>query len=411
MAGIMVERDAVMAALHGLIGEALEGRGRALFVAGEAGLGKTTVLEHAVAAAQGRFKVGVGRADVAEAALPFGLIGQALEVLLGGAAEPANSAGRSAVPAPADYFYAVLGRLRLAATEPLFLVLDDAHWADPDSLTLLRLICRRITALPVAVLVTARPWPPEALRAGEELAAQQLADVQRLVPLSPAAARSILSQWAGTPESAMELERGAALCAGNPLLLDHVAAAMRAGQGLPEPHSPAGTSWARRLLLSHLAGLEEPAQRYLRAAAVLGRRFRPEVAAQVAGLAAADVAAAQEAFAVAGLGRDAGEGWAEFSHELIRQAVYELAAPVRTQLHEAAFRALAARGVNPAEAAGHAVAARLAGDPEALDVLARPGGERCRPAPWVRPGATCRRPWTWPGLRRQPSLCSTWPGP
>ena len=373
MAGIMVERDAVMAALHGLIGEALEGRGRALFVVGEAGLGKTTVLEHAVAAAQGRFKVGVGRADVAEAALPFGLIGQALEVLLGGAAEPANSAGRSAAPAPADYFYAVLGRLRLAATEPLFLVLDDAHWADPDSLTLLRLICRRITALPVAVLVTARPWPPEALRAGEELAAQQLADVQRLVPLSPAAARSILSQWAGTPESATELERGAALCAGNPLLLDHVAAAMRAGQGLPEPHSPAGTSWARRLLLSHLAGLEESAQRYLRAAAVLGRRFRPEVAAQVAGLAAADVAAAQEAFAVAGLGRDAGEGWAEFSHELIRQAVYELAAPVRTQLHEAAFRALAARGVNPAEAAGHAVAARLAGDPEALDVLAQAG--------------------------------------
>ena len=376
MAGIMVERDAVMAAVRGLIEEALEGRGGALFVAGEAGLGKTTVLERAVAAAQGRFKVGVGRADVAEAALPFGLIGQALEVLLGGAAEPANSAGRSAAPAPADYFYAVLGRLRLAATEPLFLALDDAHWADPDSLTLLRLICRRITALPVAVLVTARPWPPEALRAGEELAAQQLADVQRLVPLSPAAARSILSQWAGTPESAAgEVERVAALCAGNPLLLDYVAAAMRAGQGLPEPHSPAGTSWARRLLLSHLAGLEEPAQRYLRAAAVLGRRFRPEVAAQVAGLAAADVAAAQEAFAVAGLGRDAGEGWAEFSHELIRQAVYELAAPVRTQLHEAAFRALAARGVNPAEAAGHAVAARLAGDPEALDVLAQAGRE------------------------------------
>jgi len=66
-----------------------------------------------------------------------------------------------------------------------------------------------------------------------------------------------------------------------PLLLDLVAAAMRAGQGLPEAHSPAGTSWARRLLLSHLAGLEEPVQRYLRAAAVLGRRFRPEVAAQV----------------------------------------------------------------------------------------------------------------------------------
>ena len=379
MAAVMVERDAVMAAVRGLIGDALEGRGGALFVAGEAGLGKTTVLEHAAAIARGRFKTGIGRADVAEAALPFGLISQALEILLGGPAGLTDPADRGSAPAPADYFYAVLARLRVAAAEPLFLTLDDAHWADPDSLTLLRLICRRIAAMPVAVLVTARPWPPEALRAGEELAAQQLAAVQHLAPLSQEAARTILSQQAGTADpSAGELERAAALCAGNPLLLDYVAAAIRAGRGIPERQSPAGASWARRLLLSHLAGLAEPAQRYLRAAAVLGRRFRPEVAAQVAGLAAADAAAAQEAFAAAGLGRDAGEGWAEFGHELVRQAVYELAAPMRAQLHEAAFRALAARGVNPAEAAGHAVAARLAGDREALNVVARAGREALR---------------------------------
>jgi DNA-binding CsgD family transcriptional regulator len=375
MAAVMVERDAVLAAVHRLIEEALEGRGGALFVVGEAGLGKTTVLEHALAAARGRFRTGLGRADVAEAALPFGLIGQALEGVLGDSATPADPAKRSAAPAPADYFYTVLADLRRAAAEPLFLALDDAHWADPDSLTLLRLICRRVAALPVAVLVTARPWPPEAMRAGEELAARQLAAVQQLVPLSPAAAQSILSRGAGTRDPATgELDQAVALCAGNPLLLDLVAAAIGAGQALPEPHSPAGTSWARRLLLSHLAGLDEPVQQYLRAAAVLGRRFRPEVAARIAGLAAAtDAAAAQEAFAAAGLGRDAGEGWAEFSHELIRQAVYELAAPVRTRLHEAAFRVLAARGGNPAEAADHAVAARLIGDPAALDVLAHAG--------------------------------------
>jgi DNA-binding CsgD family transcriptional regulator len=379
MTAVMVERDAVMAAVRGLIGDALQGRGGALFVAGEAGLGKTTVLEHAVTSARGRFKVGIGRADVAEAALPFGLINQALEALLDGPAWLTDPADRGSPPAPADYFYAVLARLRRAAAGPLFLALDDAHWADPDSLTLLRLICRRVAAMPVAVLVTARPWPPEAQRAGEELAAQQLAAVQQLTPLSPEAARSILSQRAGAAgPAAGELERATALSAGNPLLLDYVAAALRAGQGLPERQSPGSTSWARRLLLSHLAGLDEPAQRFLRAAAVLGRRFRPEVAAQVAGLAPADAAAAQEALAAAGLGRDAGEGWAEFSHELVRQAVYELAAPGRARLHEAAFRALAARGVNPAEAAGHAVAARLAGDPEALDVLGRAGREALR---------------------------------
>lgn len=361
MSAVMLERDAVMAAVRSLLRDALGGRGGVLFVVGEAGLGKTTLLQYAAAVAGNRFRTGIGQADVAEAALPFGLIGQALDPLLDGHAATTETAA-----VPADHFYAVLARLRKAASQPLFLALDDAHWADPDSLTLLRLICRRITELPVAVLVTARPWPPEALRAGEELAARKLAAVQYLALLSAGAARSMLPGAADD-----EQESAAALCAGNPLLLGHVAAALRAGQRIPDPRGQA--SWARRLLLSHLAGLSEPTRGYLRAAAVLGRRFRPEVAAQVAGLEAADAAAAQEAFSGSGLGRDEAGGWAEFGHELIRQAIYELAAPVRARLHEAAFRVLAARGDNPGEAAGHAVAAGLAGDPQAVEVNALAG--------------------------------------
>ena len=361
MSAVLLERDAVMAAVRGLLRDACGGRGGTLFVVGEAGLGKTTVLRYAAAAAGDWFRTGTGQADVAEAALPFGLIGQALDPLLDG-----HPAATGTTQAPADYFYAVLARLRQAASQPLFLALDDAHWADPDSLTLLRLICRRITELPVAVLVTARPWPPEALRAAEELAASHLAAVQYLAPLSADAARSMLP---GTADD--ERDRVAALCAGNPLLLGLVAAALRAGEGIPDPRAQA--SWAPRLLLSHLVGLSEPTRGYLRAAAVLGRRFRPEVAAQVAGLAAADATAAQEAFAASGLGRDEAGGWAEFGHELIRQAIYELAAPVRAHLHETAFRVLAARGDNPGEAAGHAVAARLAGDPQAVTVAAEAG--------------------------------------
>jgi DNA-binding CsgD family transcriptional regulator len=382
MAPVMVERDVVLAAVRALAGDALAGRGGALFVVGEAGLGKTTVLEYAVAAARGRFTVGVGQADVAEAALPFGLIGQAVDAVVAGANGSTGAPDRSFAPAAADYFYAVLAALRQAAANgPLFVALDDAHWADPDSLTLLRLICRRIAALPVAVLVTARPWPADALRTGEELAAHQLAGVQHLAPLSGEAARSYLAQLAepgraeGAALGATELDRAAALCAGNPLLLDQVAAALRAGAGIPDPASGPGTSWPRRLLLSHLAGLDEPTLAYLRAAAVLGRRFRPEVAAQVAGLAGGEAAAAQEAFTAAGLGGMAADGWAEFSHELVRQAIYELAAPVRARLHEAAFRALAARGASAAEAAGHAVAARLEGDDDAVAVVARAGRE------------------------------------
>ena len=374
MSAVMLEREGVMAAVRGLLRDALGGRGGALFVAGEAGLGKTTVLHYAAEATADRFRTGIGRADVAEAALPFGLIGQALGPLLDGHAMPAGPA-----TAPADYFYAVLAQLRDAASEPLLLALDDAHWADPDSLTLLRLICRRITELPVAVLVAARPWPPEALWAGEELAASNLATVWHLTPLSTDAARSMLPGAVGD-----ERDRAADLCAGNPLLLGHVAAALEAGEGIPDPRGHA--SWARRLLLSHLSGLSEPARGYVRAAAVLGRRFRPEVAAQVAGLAAADAAAAQEAFAASGLGRDGADGGAEFSHELIRQAIYELAAPVRARLHETAFRVLAARGDNPGEAASASLPARAT----TVTACGSPASRAATACPAASPGLSPR---------------------
>lgn len=375
---MLTERDAVLGAVRDLLDAAAGGHGRALFVIGEPGLGKTTVLEHAVTAAGGRFRAGVGRADVAEAALPFGLIGQAAEALVGGPLTPDLPADGEAGPALGRYLYTVLSRLREQATQPLLLALDDAHWADSDSLTLLRLICRRISTLPVAVLVTARPWPPDALRAGEELAGQDLAEVSELAPLSPGASVTVLNERAGAALSGEEAARLTGLCAGNPLLLDRVAAAIRAGHRLPETAGGADTPWARRLLLSHLAGLDEPAQRFVRSAAVLGQRFRPEVAAEVAGLTLAETAAALEAVSGTGLIKDGGEGWAEFSHGLVRQAVYELAAPVRARLHEAAFRALLSRGANPAEAAGHAMAARLAGEPDAVDALARAGREALR---------------------------------
>src|SRR6516165_10364473 len=98
MSAVMLERDAVMAAVRGLLSDALSGRGGTLFVVGEAGLGKTTALRYATAAAGDRFRTGTGQADVAEAALPFGLIGQALDPLL-----DSHAAAKGTTQAPADY--------------------------------------------------------------------------------------------------------------------------------------------------------------------------------------------------------------------------------------------------------------------------------------------------------------------
>jgi DNA-binding CsgD family transcriptional regulator len=98
------------------------------------------------------------------------------------------------------------------------------------------------------------------------------------------------------------------------------------------------------------------------------------VAADVAELPAGEAARALEALVGAGLVADGGEGWAAFSHQLVRLAVYDQAAPSRTYLHEAAFRVLLARRAPAAEAAEHAVLARMA-DPLALNIMIRAGRE------------------------------------
>ncbi len=171
-----------------------------------------------------------------------------------------------------------------------------------------------------------------------------------------------------------DLSTAVASCAGNPLLLSYLAADLAAGQTLPDRAGGTSGSWASRLLLSRFVGVGASAEAYLRAASVLGGRFRPEVAADVAELTAAEAARALDALVGAGLVADGGEGRATFSHQLVRLAVYDQTAPLRAHLHEAAFRVLLARRAPAAEAAEHAVIARMA-DPEALQVMIRAGRE------------------------------------
>lgn len=81
----LAERDDVLGTVDRLFARAGAGRGGALFVIGAAGLGKTTVLEHAITTAKPHFVVRIGYGDQVKAVLPFGLIGQALDQILEGA--------------------------------------------------------------------------------------------------------------------------------------------------------------------------------------------------------------------------------------------------------------------------------------------------------------------------------------
>jgi len=362
----LYEREAVVAAVRQLLDAAFAGRGGTVFVVAAAGLGKTSVLQAAAAEAQGRFDVRMGSGDAVEAALPYGLIGQ----VLGGADVLATSDVPGDLPA-ASRFYATLRQIRQAAAgRPLLLALDDVHWADPDSLTFLHLLCRRAAALSLAVVATARPWPDPALRTAEQLAAQDLADIQWLAPLTDQAARDLLRERFGDLDS-HTADRMVAVCDGNPLLLELALQRPSAtGSGPADGQAKA----ARRLLLARFSVADSAAQRYLRAASVLGTRFRPAHAAAVADLPADQAAATVEALFRADLFHGDDAGWVRFRHGLIRQAIYDDLPPLaRAYLHERALRALLIAGVPVGEAAEHAIAADLFGDAQAIEALTGAG--------------------------------------
>jgi DNA-binding CsgD family transcriptional regulator len=359
-----LEREAALASVRDLFARAAGGRGGALFIIGDAGLGKSAVLDSARRLAEKTFSVGLGRGDAVEATLPFGVLDQALAPLQ---SEPDAGFLTSGNLSAARRFWTVLRQLRQAATRPLLIELDDLQWADPDSLGLIHLLCRRLAALPVALIGTARPWPDPALRMAEDLRAADLADLVRLAPLSVGAAETLLRMRALTAVEDVDVERALALTGGNPQLLVQLAEASAETLAISEP---------RYFLLARFLDIDPVECRFVRAASVLGTRFRTAIAADMAGMSESQAADVLDHLLKTGLLRDADHDGAEFTHALIRQAVYDqITTPARVHLHHRAFRALLSGNASAAEAAKHAREAHLVGDVTAIATLARAGRE------------------------------------
>jgi DNA-binding CsgD family transcriptional regulator len=362
------ERAGVSAAAAELLESARAGRGGVLFVEGEAGLGKSSILESARQVAQPDLRVGLGQGDAMEMSLPFGVLDQALATLGG----PTLVTGSHAATARPEQLYRLLRWLE-TVDQGVLIALDDVHWADSDSLELLSLLCRRIGSLPAAVIATMRTWPEDAREVASSLVGSGVARLVRLAPLSREGSTAMLTERAGRAVSGAAAAKAWELCAGNPLLLEQVALAI--GRGVID--AEAGESWPALgtdgLLLSRFAGLPRAALRCVRAASVLGVRFRPEVAAEVAGLAEIEADRAVEALCRSGLVEQATPGGVRFVHPLFAQALYDdLPGPVRARMHARCFEVLAERGLD-AEAAEHALRAGLRDAPVVIAALERAG--------------------------------------
>ena len=145
MADVLVERAGFLASLEGLLGEALEGSGRLVFLGGEAGVGKTTLAAALAETAAGP-AVRRGSCDNITTAEALGPILDALPELAVAADQEAG-----------------LSRLRLfqkvrdvLSESPMLLLLEDVHWADEATLDILRFLGRRLAGSRLMILATFR---------------------------------------------------------------------------------------------------------------------------------------------------------------------------------------------------------------------------------------------------------------
>ena len=167
MSPFLIGRDRERQAIDRLLAEARAGRGGTLIVTGEAGIGKTALLEDAAGRASDLRQL-EARPLEAERELPYAALGDLVrplgETAIAGLPAPQAEALRAALalgpPAPAARYgvaSAVLQLLALeASTQPLLLVLDDAQWLDDESAEALDFALHRLGDAPVAVLAGAR---------------------------------------------------------------------------------------------------------------------------------------------------------------------------------------------------------------------------------------------------------------
>jgi len=153
----LVERGAVTRTALDYLGEAATGHGRLLFIAGEAGVGKTTYVSEVIAAAGASATVAVGACDGSSTPPPLGPLVEMLPSLPVDL-WPTQERARSDVGARAALFARLTEVLRSPADgRPFLLLVDDAHWADEATLDLLRYLARRVHTCHALVLVTFRP--------------------------------------------------------------------------------------------------------------------------------------------------------------------------------------------------------------------------------------------------------------
>jgi len=396
----LVGRRAEQARLIAAWESARAGRAQLVLVSGEAGVGKSRLLEElrawcarrGTAVAEARCCRG-GTSGLAYAAVADWLRAPAMRAGLDALDRPRLAeisrllpelaADRPDLVPPGPlpeqeyrhrFLSAVAGGLLSAtgtaglagAPSPLLLVLDDAHHADPRSIETVEYL---LTSYPTARLLVAA-----AVRAGELDGTHPVTTLARaasaagrcreltLAPLDERETGLLLEAMTGSPPPAAELARRYAETEGNPLF---VVEGARSGRSGPVPLSPR----VQAVIAERLGQLSPPARALAETAALIGREFPVGVLADLASENDEDafVGALDELWR-RGIIRERASHAYDFRHDLIREVAAAAVPPARRRRLHARIAAALERAdvVHPAAAPGQIAAHHeAAGQPEA----------------------------------------------
>ncbi|GFZ91262.1 MULTISPECIES: AAA family ATPase [Sphingobium] len=326
---MLLERDHILDELDELGRDALAGQGRVVFLVGEAGIGKTSVLRAAAVRLEPHLRLLWAACEDLSAAEALTLL-RDLPVIEADALDRANDSGSRLA-----LFNEAIARLR---DVPTTLLIEDLHWADDGSIDFVRYLGRRIADQPLLLIISSRNEDLAArVRLGR--AANDLPPASRrrfdLARLSSAAVGKLAAAHGLIGSAIHEVTNG------NPLLVTEILA-----------NGGSRSSSIDDLVVGRADRLDEMARDFLDYCSIIPRRVSLD---QVEAHGTPDDALT--ACMETGLLLTDGAGLA-FRHEITRRAVEDALSPLkRKQLHSRELARLEAAGASAARRLHHAIGA------------------------------------------------------
>ncbi len=336
---VAVGRAAETARLYDAIGDADPGT-RVVAVSGEAGIGKSRLIEEVLGRLGDGAVIRRGSCHLADQMLPFGPfidlattdsdlehLAEALTAtdVGGSTAEGAEQQRRRA--------FDEIRRALLDRDRPTLVVVEDLHWADDVSLQALGHITRGIESTPHRLIVTYRPreQSPALVALLAELERRRVLDDIVLTPLDAEAIAAMATAMTDSELSAEQRERLAELSDGNPF---HVEELIRSTGGDVLSPNVAIPRTVEHSVTSRLATLDPVTRRAAARAAIIGRDVPVDQLAALVGWDRRETADRAAELVAAGLVVDVDGDRLRFVHELARRAVEgELLAMERIAIH------------------------------------------------------------------------------